>query len=332
MGRPSVEEHLDDAEAFVDRREEGPVPLLAPAQRLLGPPLLARVVEDEDDPRDPTVVAQDGGGTVRDDTLGPVLRDEDGVIGEPLNPARREHRIDRIGHGASGRLVEDDEHGVERPAARLGDGPAGQLLGDGVHEDDPAREIGGDDRITDAVEGRGEPLAGCPQARLHVLLLEAFPSQPDGLRDILDVVEDVGDFALGRQDRRVERAPVPLLEAAPGPGDVVFLDGHAVRGPGRQDPAQGSPEVSHAGRVEVLGVVGEGLEEAPAEQAIPRGERGLEVGIAHGDDGEPLVGPEHEVGGRDGFEKGTEVGGEARSISHASDACISCASCEFAPS
>ena len=130
-------------------------------------------------------------------------------------------------------------------------------------------------------------------------------------------MDDAGDLTVDGEDGGVQRAPVPLLEASPlgrGPADGVFLDVHPVRGLGADDTLQRRPEVPHAGGVRVVGVVGEDIEEAPAEEAVPRGHGGPEVGVTHGDDGEVGPGLQEDGGPGVGLEEDPEVGAVTRGV------------------
>ena len=104
--------------------------------------------------------------------LGAVPGDQDGVVGQaddrPLaeRPGRR--ALDR----PAGRLVDDPEDLLQRPAGGLGLRPAGQRLGDGVEEGDPALGVGGDHRVADAGQGHPEPLALAVQPLLGPLPLD----------------------------------------------------------------------------------------------------------------------------------------------------------------
>ena len=67
--------------------------------------------------------------------------------------------VDRL----AGVLVDDAKHGVERLAERFAVRPAGQRFRHGVHVGDAAIDVGGDDRVADAVQRDAQhfaPLAG----------------------------------------------------------------------------------------------------------------------------------------------------------------------------
>jgi hypothetical protein len=73
-----------------------------------------------------------------------------------------------------------------------------------------------------------------------------------------DAVDDVGEAAIGREQRRVDRAPVADLEPAAlnlGPTDVVFLHSHGVGHQMAADPVQRGPQVALAGGGGLVGVI-----------------------------------------------------------------------------
>src|SRR6266849_9371348 len=62
-------------------------------------------------------------------------------------------------------------------------------------------------------------------------LLAAQLLEADELRHVLDAMDDSGDLAALSKDGRIDRAPIPLLEATPlrvGAADVVLLHRHGV--------------------------------------------------------------------------------------------------------
>ncbi len=85
------------------------------------------------------------------------------MIRQPLGLADGQHLLHGIENRGPRRLVDDDENLVERLSLRRARGPAGHLLGDGVHERDLPRCVSGDHGVTNAVERRREPLAGLSQ-------------------------------------------------------------------------------------------------------------------------------------------------------------------------
>ena len=138
--------------------------------------------------------------------------------------------------------------------------------------------------------------------------------QTDVVRDVTDRVDDVGHRPVGPEDRGVVRAPEALLESAAfgiGPRDVVLLDGHGVAHPVAQHPGQRCPQVAHALGGGVVGVVGEDVEDAPADDCGPSGPGRLQVGVAGRDDDELRVEDEEEA--RGGLEEHPEVGSGRRS-------------------
>jgi hypothetical protein len=66
----------------------------------------------------------------------------------------------------------------------------------------------------------------------RLVLFRALTLQEHHLRHILDVMKDERDFTVFTEHRRIDRAPVALLEAATcrlGTRDVVLLNRHLVR-------------------------------------------------------------------------------------------------------
>ncbi len=190
------------AEGVEDRRER-----LAAGDQLqevlllgdhpLRPALLGHVAEDQDDPGDRAVIAPDRRGAVLDRPVPAIASDQDRVVGQADDAARRQDLRDGILDGHAGRLVDDPEDLFERPAlGRLGR-PAGQGDGDLVEERDATLVVGGDHGVADARQGQAEPLQLAPAAGLR-------PAQ--GLRVVPD-----GDGQHGRGgDREDDQATAKL--------------------------------------------------------------------------------------------------------------------------
>src|SRR6185369_13046254 len=113
-------------------------------------PLLRDVSEYEHDALDSSLLIDDGSGAVVDRHLRAIPTDEDSVIGQPHDDTGGEDIGDRILDGLTRRLVDDRKDIDEVPAAGVGLCPAGEDLGDGIHEHDATAVIGSDDRIPDA--------------------------------------------------------------------------------------------------------------------------------------------------------------------------------------
>ena len=121
------------------------------------------------------------------------------------------------------------------------------------------------------------------------LLLGAALLEANEVGDVLDAVDDVFHGAARVEHRRVERAPVPLFEAASFRGrlgDVVLLDGHRVGGACLQNPLERRAQVARAGRGRILGVVGKDVEQPATEDGRPVRHGRPQIGVARGDDGE----------------------------------------------
>ena len=133
------------------------------------------------------------------------------------------------------------------------------------------------------VVGPAEPLDHDLALAEQRVAFGTLPVQADELRHVLDAVEDPGDGAVGRADRRVDRAPVALLESATlrcRTLDVVFLDRHGIGEAKVKDTLQRGAEVRHAGRAGVVRIVREDLEEVAADDPRSLGHGGAKVGIA----------------------------------------------------
>ena len=147
-----------------------------------------------------------------------------------------------------------------------------------------------------------------PEVGGEMLLRRAVLLQAHDLGDVVDAVDDVGELPVGREDRRVDRAPEPDLEGATfglGAADVVLLHRHRVGNAIPPHPLQRRPQVPLAGRPGVIRVVGEDLEQPPAHDARPDGHGVAQVGVAHGHDHQ--VGVEHEIGARCCLEQRLEI-------------------------
>ena len=155
-------------------------------------------------------------------------------------------------------------------------------------------------------------LAG-PQVDLGLHLLRAAPElfgelrllgplllEADELRHVFDPVDDVRHPAV-HEDRRIDGAPVPLLEPAAlglGSANVVLLDRHGVGDTILEHPVERGSQVSGPGGVRVVGVVREDVEETAAEDLLPLGHRGAQIRIARCHDLQVRGQHEIEPGGR----------------------------------
>ena len=93
-----------------------------------------------------------------DADFGAIAGDEEGVIGESDDGAEAADLVDGVFDRSAGLFVEDGEDFVEGLALRVLLRPAGELLGDEVHEADSAVGIAGDDGVADAADSGVQPL------------------------------------------------------------------------------------------------------------------------------------------------------------------------------
>jgi len=133
--------------------------------------------------------------------------------------------------------------------------------------------------------------------------------QPDELGHVLDAMDDVPEPFVVVQHGRVPRAPVPLLEAAAAllrPADVVLLHGHRVGNAALAHALERRAQVADPGRLVVVRVVREHVEDAAAGDLVALRHRRVEVRVADRDDAK--VGVEHQVETGAGLEERTKVG------------------------
>jgi len=83
------------------------------------------------------------------------------------------------------------------------------------------------------------------------------------------------------------------------------MHGHRVRDAVGNHASERSAQGVHARRLGVGGIVGENVEDSPADDLVPLRHRGAQVGVADGDDRE--VGREDEEVLRRGLEQAPEV-------------------------
>ena len=143
-----------------------------------------------------------------------------------------------------------------------------------------------------------------PPRLLAILLL-----QPDERGHVLDAVDDVGDLAVRVAHRRIDGAPVALLEAAAfalRPADVILLDRHHVCAFRLAHPFERGAQIPRAGRGGIVRIVGKHVKEVAAENLFALGHRGAEIGVARGNNFQ--IGCEHQVQTGRRFEQGPEVG------------------------
>ena len=174
------------------------------------------------------------------------------------------------------------------------------------------------------VDHRVEEAGGLLQLLDHVLLVAHMLDagvrlllQAHDLGHVLDPVDDPRDLAGLVQDRRIERRPIALLEAAAfgvRPADVVFLHRHRVRAAELQHAHQRGAQVVDPGRGGIVRIVREHVEQAAPQDAGALGLGGAAIGIADRDDGKVRRQHEVEVGRR--FEQRAEIGQQRRLVVH----------------
>src|ERR1035438_17026 len=84
-------------------------------------------------------------------------------------------------------------------------------------------------------------------------------------------MDEILDLAVPPEHRGVHRAPITLLKCAVGPADIILLYGHGVWGAGLARPVEGGAQTRDTGGSRVVGVVGEGLKNAAAEEILAPG-------------------------------------------------------------
>src|SRR6185437_8330275 len=172
--------------------------------------------EDKHDAEHFAGCVPDGGGRVVDRSLGSIARDQDRVVAQANHDALAQHPLDRVLDCPPGLLVEDVKHYFKLLALRVGRGPAGQFLGDGVQKGDSAVSVSGNDRIPDAAQRYPQPL----QLLLH-LLARAPPMENDGGLIGANAQEQAVLFSweVGPAGSGNEKAAV-IADAKPGDGNA----------------------------------------------------------------------------------------------------------------
>ncbi len=80
------------------------------------------------------------------------------MVGQANHFPQAAHLRYRVFGRLAGFFVDDAENGVQRFAPSLGQGPAGQLFGDRIHEGHQAVHVAGDDGVADGFKSGLEPL------------------------------------------------------------------------------------------------------------------------------------------------------------------------------
>ncbi len=100
----------------------------------------------------------DGCGTVVDGALGAIPGDEDRVVRQADDVPGGKNLGDRVFHQLPGLFAHDVKDGRERLTYRILVGPPGKRLRDRIEESDPSVGIGGDDAISNTVQGHSQLL------------------------------------------------------------------------------------------------------------------------------------------------------------------------------
>ena len=119
---------------------------------------VGNITENEDDANHLASAVADGSATVVDVDFGALPGYEEGVVGEAHDGSEAADFIDGAFDGVTSFFVKDTEDLVERYAFGFCFAPSGEVFGNRVHEDNVSVDIAGDDGVTDAADGRVEPL------------------------------------------------------------------------------------------------------------------------------------------------------------------------------
>ena len=137
-----------------------------PGDTLFSLPARRIVSEDQDHPDDVALCVQDRRGAVRDHSLGPVLRDEHRVVGQPDDPAGGQNPLNGVLATFPGPFADDVEDISERPAQGLLFLPAGQFFRHTVDEHNVGFQVRGNHPIADGTQGDGQTPLFCRQRGL----------------------------------------------------------------------------------------------------------------------------------------------------------------------
>ena len=142
---------------------------------------------------------------------------------------------------------------------------------------------------------------GGPRVELAApaIVLPAQILRPNELRHVLDPMDDEGDAAALVEDRRVDGAPEPLLQAATvGLREVIPLDRHRVGDPPGKDAGEGRAEVARAAALGVGRRIGEGVEDVATHDLVADAPRGGQIAVGRGDDPQLAIENENRHRGR----------------------------------
>ncbi len=211
-------------------------------QLLLCLPEPGDIPEYQDDADDGSAGVANRGPAIRNTAFGSVPADQGGMIRQPDDDAGLENLLDGVDTGLAGLLVDDTEYAREVHPHGLLLRPAGELLGDGVHQDDITARVCRDHAVADRAQRH-------PQAFLLGGQL-LFGHLPFG--DVLDngLDDPVPGAWIGNEKRIMNDPPVltlqgleVILESAnlaaffqrvPDGSFLVGVDEHILEEPARQ--------------------------------------------------------------------------------------------------
>ena len=114
------------------------------------------VTKHQNDTDNGTFQIQNGGAAVVNDKFPTVPGNQHGVVGQPDDLAGGEHFLYRIDAGLARSFVDNPEDVQKGVVGRFRLRPAGEIFGNGVHQNDAAFPIRGDHGIPDAAQGDGQ--------------------------------------------------------------------------------------------------------------------------------------------------------------------------------
>src|SRR6185437_1509027 len=121
-------------------------------------PLLRHITEDKDDSDDSSVGVSNRRTAIVDGKFQPALADQHRAVSESHYSVQPKNFLDRIFYGFASLLVYDSKHLRERFANGFFGFPFRQCFSHGIHQCDQTLGIGCDHSVTDASQGRAEPL------------------------------------------------------------------------------------------------------------------------------------------------------------------------------
>ena len=193
-------------------------------------PQRGHVPEDEDASRDGAGRIPDRRGAVVDRARPAVFSDQQRVVREPDDHSLAQ----RLGGGAldraAGLLVDDAKYRVERTSQRFAVRPAGHRFRHGIQVGDAALHVGGDDRVTDAVQRDPQHLALLGDAALCPARRLAERDDQETGEQIWDETDRVGEIRDRQVAARIDEQNVARQ---------VSEDRHQCRGDRASEPDGG---------------------------------------------------------------------------------------------